>query len=64
MRYVALIQKRNEFGYRHYAISDSSETKENFIKRMKNCYITPYLNTNTPHYWEVEIYELGEMIYP
>jgi len=62
-KYVALIQKRNEYGNRHFVISQN-ETKERFIERMKNCYITPYLNTDTPHYWEVEIYELGEMIYP
>ena len=59
MRYVALIQKRDTFGDRHYSISQPSETKEDFVKRMKNCYINPYA---TP-YWDVEIYELGEQIY-
>ena len=59
MKYVALIQKRGEFGNRHYSISDGTETKERFIERMKNAYIKPY---ETP-YWELEIYELGEPIY-
>lgn len=64
MRYIALIQKRGEYGNRHFSISSQNETKERFIERMKNCYITPYLNTDTPNYWELEIYELGEMIFP
>jgi hypothetical protein len=59
MKYVALIQKRNEFGNRHYSISDGTETKERFIERMENAYIKPY---KTP-YWDLEIYELGEAVY-
>lgn len=58
MRYVALIQKRNEFGNRHYVTSDGSETKESFIERMKNSYIE-----NARIDWELEIYELGNAIY-
>lgn len=59
MKYVALIQKRNEFGNRHFSISTENETKEHFIERMENAYIKPY---ETP-YWELEIYELGESVY-
>lgn len=58
MKYVALIQKRNEFGNRHYSISDGTETKEHFIERMENAYIK-----NSRNYWELEIYELGEPVY-
>lgn len=63
MKYIALIQKRGEFGNRHYSFSIENETKERFIERMENAYIKPYLNTDTPHYWELEIYELGESVY-
>ena len=62
-KYIALIQKRTEYGNRSFMVSTNNETKEEFTKRVKNCYITPYLNTDTPYYWEVEIYELGEKIY-
>lgn len=57
-KYVALIQKRNEYGNRHFVISQN-ETKERFIERMKNCYIK-----NACNEWELEIYELGEMVCP
>ena len=57
-KYIALIQKRNEYGNRHYSISDGTETKEHFVERMKNCYIK-----NARNEWELEIYELGEPIY-
>lgn len=60
-KYVALIQKRTEFGNRHFMISNHNETKSRFTERVNNCYIKPYENTDTPHYWEVEIYELGEI---
>ena len=58
MKYVALIQKRNEFGNRHYSISDGTETKERFIERIKNAYIN-----HSQNYWDVEIYELGKKVY-
>lgn len=58
MRYIALIQKRGEYGNRHFVFSDG-ETKERFIERMINCYIK-----NARNEWELEIYELGEPIYP
>lgn len=60
--YVALIQKRTDFGNRHYAYSVEGETEESFVKRIKNCYINPYKNTDTPYYWEVSIYELGNRV--
>lgn len=59
MKYVALIQKRNEYGNRHFSVSVENETKESFIERLKNIYINPY---ETP-YWELEIFELGEQVY-
>lgn len=56
--YIALIQKRGEFGNRSYIISPKGETKKSFLERIKNSYIYPY---DTP-YWEIEIYELGQSI--
>lgn len=58
MRYVALIQKRGDYGNRHFVKSDYGEAKERFIERIKNCYIKPYISTETPHYWEVEFYSI------
>jgi len=58
MKYVALIQKRTEYGNRHFSISDGNETKERFIERMENAYVKYSRN-----YWELEIYELGEQVY-
>ena len=61
--YIALIQKRTDYGIRHFIYSAPEETEESFAQRIKRCYIDPYKNTDTPYYWEVEIYELGKEIY-
>lgn len=62
MKYIALIQKRGDHDNKSYLLSDSSETKEEFVERVKNCYIRPYFNTSTPYYWKVDVYELGDKI--
>lgn len=59
MIYIALIQKRTEFGNRHWVKSTPEETKERFIERISNCYIKPY---DIP-YWDVEIFEANEINY-
>lgn len=54
-KFVALIQTRRNFGDRHFVKSSSDETKEQFIKRMEDCY-------GGDNVYEIEIYQLGEKV--
>lgn len=58
MRYVALISQKRDPSSKHYMLSQSGESEERFVERVKNCYIKPY---DIP-YWNVEVYKLGEEI--
>lgn len=53
MTYIALIQKRGDFGNRSYMVSQYGETEEQFKQRVHSCYEKPY---DVP-YWDIEIYE-------
>lgn len=58
MRYVALITKIGDYYTKHFVRSDYGESKESFIERINKHYIKSH---ETP-YWEVNIYELGELV--